>query len=67
VQQPSTIASAVDAAIKQFGKIDVLVNNAAFSLHGLFEGFTREQVKEQFDVNVLGEDDLSSIRTVVVT
>jgi NAD(P)-dependent dehydrogenase (short-subunit alcohol dehydrogenase family) len=58
VRKPSTIARAVDEAISRFGRIDVLVNNAGFTLGGVFEGLSREQIKEQFDVNVFGESKL---------
>jgi NAD(P)-dependent dehydrogenase (short-subunit alcohol dehydrogenase family) len=58
VQKESTIAPAIDESIARFGRIDVLVNNGGFVLGGVFEGFTRDQITEQFDVNVFGEPKL---------
>jgi short-subunit dehydrogenase len=37
----------------------VLVNNAGFSLFGVFEGIAREKIQEQFDVNVFGVMDVT--------
>ncbi|QEM67476.1 SDR family oxidoreductase [Geobacter sp. FeAm09] len=54
VQDHGSIASAVEAGIARFGRIDVLVNNAGFGLFGLFEATPPEKVAEQFDVNVFG-------------
>jgi NAD(P)-dependent dehydrogenase (short-subunit alcohol dehydrogenase family) len=54
VQDPDTIAAAVDAGIARFGRIDALVNNAGFGLFGLFEATSRGKIAEQFDVNVFG-------------
>ncbi|HZG17856.1 MAG TPA: SDR family oxidoreductase [Candidatus Bathyarchaeia archaeon] len=49
-----TIHSAVSKGISEFGKIDVLLNNAGYAAFGAFEGATEEQIKKQFDVNVFG-------------
>ena len=43
-----------ETAVKKFGSIDVLVNNAGFGQLGLFEEVTPEKVKAQFDTNVFG-------------
>jgi len=45
---------AVDAAVARFGPIDVLVNNAGYSLLGNFEEFTTEQMERQFAPNFWG-------------
>ncbi|KAB0664067.1 SDR family oxidoreductase [Oryzomonas japonica] len=54
VRDPATIASAIEAGIARFGRIDALVNNAGFGLFGLFEATPPEKIAEQFDVNVFG-------------
>ena len=43
-----------DAAVARFGRIDVLVNNAVYSLLGNFEEFTTEQIERQFEPNFWG-------------
>lgn len=54
VQDQPSIEQAIRAGIARFGKIDALINNAGFSVFGLFEAISREKVREQFDVNVFG-------------
>ena len=54
VQDRESIYQAIDDGIARFGKIDALINNAGFSLFGIFEAIPRGKVLEQFDVNVFG-------------
>lgn len=46
--------AAVKAAVDKFGKIDVLVNNAAYFLGGYFEELTTDQIESQLRVNLIG-------------
>ena len=59
VQDRDSIRQAIAAGITRFGKIDALINNAGFSLFGVFESISREKIQEQFNVNVLGVMDVT--------
>ena len=48
------VKNSIQEAIKEFGRIDVLVNNAGYGLVGAIEEANIEQVKQQFDTNVFG-------------
>jgi NAD(P)-dependent dehydrogenase (short-subunit alcohol dehydrogenase family) len=49
-----TAADAVEAAIKNFGTIDVLVNNAGIFLNKPFMDFTKEDFDALVSINLLG-------------
>ena len=46
--------AAADAAVKRFGGIDVLVNNAGYCLLGNFEEMTTAEIESQFATNFYG-------------
>ena len=52
VTNKEEIVIAVEHAIKHFGRIDVLVNNAGFGIVGAAEAFTDEQVRSQLETNL---------------
>jgi NAD(P)-dependent dehydrogenase (short-subunit alcohol dehydrogenase family) len=54
VTDNSSIQTAIGKAIDDFGKIDVLVNNAGYGADGVFEAMTDEVIQKQFDTNVFG-------------
>ncbi|HEU0198364.1 MAG TPA: SDR family oxidoreductase [Nevskiaceae bacterium] len=54
VTDPRSVDQAVAAALKRFGHIDVLINNAGYGLFGPFETATAEVVERQFATNVGG-------------
>jgi NAD(P)-dependent dehydrogenase (short-subunit alcohol dehydrogenase family) len=49
-----SIQQAIDSVIKDFGSIDVLVNNAGFGTDGVFEAMSDEVIQAQFNTNVFG-------------
>jgi len=55
VKDPKFCKRAVDKAKKEFGRLDILVNNAAFQKHqGSVEAITDEQFEETFRTNIFG-------------
>jgi NAD(P)-dependent dehydrogenase (short-subunit alcohol dehydrogenase family) len=54
VTSPADAATAVGAAVDRFGRIDVLVNNAASFYAGYFEELTPEQMDRQLTTSLIG-------------
>ncbi|BCP54332.1 short-chain dehydrogenase/reductase [Kaistia sp. 32K] len=59
VTDKAGIATAVDAAVTRFGRIDVLVNNAGYGHLGLFEETEPGDAERQFATNVFGLFDVT--------
>jgi NAD(P)-dependent dehydrogenase (short-subunit alcohol dehydrogenase family) len=57
------VVNAVSDAIRHFGRIDVLVNNAGFGVTGAAEAYTQEQVTSQLATNLFAPIDIT--RTVL--
>ncbi|MEV4416916.1 SDR family NAD(P)-dependent oxidoreductase, partial [Catellatospora sp. NPDC049609] len=48
------LQDAAGAAVRRFGRIDVVVNNAGYGLVGAVEEVSDEAARALFDVNVFG-------------
>src|SRR6202162_2368581 len=54
VSKPTEAQGIIDAAIKNFGHLDILVNNSGVYEFSPIESFTEEHYNKIFNVNVLG-------------
>lgn len=54
VTKKESINSAIKEIMAQFQRIDILINNAGYSIRGALEEISVEQMKGMFDVNVFG-------------
>ena len=54
VTKPAEAEAAAEAAVERFGRIDVLVNNAANFSGGYFEELTPEQIADQLATGLVG-------------
>lgn len=59
VEQPETFAGIIEMAVEKFGRIDVLLNNAGYGQHGLFEATSAAQIQRQFAVNLFGTMEIT--------
>ena len=54
VTDEASIAAAVAAGVDAFGQIDVLLNNAGYGAYGPLEAFPMDNIRRQFETNVIG-------------
>ena len=54
ITEPADAESAVKEAVDKFGRVDVLVNNAANFYAGFFEELTPEQMEQQLSTSLIG-------------
>jgi NAD(P)-dependent dehydrogenase (short-subunit alcohol dehydrogenase family) len=59
ITKKESIDKAFDAAIKKFGKVDVVCNNAGYGLNGPFETLSENQIRQQMEINFFGLIDVT--------
>ncbi|MGK3119373.1 SDR family oxidoreductase [Pseudomonas corrugata] len=59
VTRPEEAEITIEAAVKKFGRIDVLVNNAGDFYAGFFEELSPEQVRQQIETLLFGPMNVS--------
>ena len=59
VTEFDSIAGVIDAIVRDHGRIDVLVNNAGFSMSGFGEDLSLDEIRHQFETNFFGNVAMS--------
>lgn len=54
VAVPQQVSAVVEAAAAEFGRLDVIVNNAGYALAGAVEEYTDDQIARNFQTNFFG-------------
>jgi NAD(P)-dependent dehydrogenase (short-subunit alcohol dehydrogenase family) len=54
VTDDASVQNAIQEVMKKAGRIDVVVNNAAYGLTGAFEDLSIEEIKTQYETNFYG-------------
>jgi NAD(P)-dependent dehydrogenase (short-subunit alcohol dehydrogenase family) len=54
VTLPESIDAAIALAVRDFGRIDAVVNNAGYGVDGVFEAMSDDVIRRQFETNVFG-------------
>jgi NAD(P)-dependent dehydrogenase (short-subunit alcohol dehydrogenase family) len=54
VNDDSSVKIAIDHIISETGRIDVLVNNAGYSLGGALEDLSMDEIQSQYETNLFG-------------
>ena len=54
VSKPAAAQGIIDAAIRAYGRLDILVNNSGVYEFGALADITEAQYRKMFDINVLG-------------
>ena len=54
VNDDSSVKNAIESITAEAGRIDLLVNNAAYVLYGAFEDLAIDELKSQYETNLFG-------------
>ena len=54
VNDHASVNDAIDTILRENGRIDVLVNNAGYSIFGSLEELSLEEIKDEFETNFFG-------------
>lgn len=61
VTDKKTIQETFDQALKKFGRVDVVCNNAGYGLAGCFEEYNDNEIRQQMEINFFGLLDVTRI------
>lgn len=61
ITNPAEADATVEAAVDRFGRLDVLINNAASFYAGFFEELTPEQINQQLSTSLIGPMNVTRV------